>query len=345
MKFEKPTSSSLLAYFFFSTTFVLAIYLGLNQQQPSSPFFRTQIRSTSANMGGEKLPAMDGGNFNHHNTVAPKEEKVFPLFNNTGKTAIVSGAGAGIGLAVAQALAESGANVAIWYHGNKKALDRAKDIENEYGVKCRAYQVDVRSQKHVKEVIDEIVKEFNGRLDIFVANAGIPWSQGSFLDGEVEHYKNVMSTDMDSVYYCAYAAGLHWRRQKMEGTDLNGKKLENFRLGSFIATASMSGHIVNIPQLQAAYNGAKAAVIQFVKSIAIDMVQFARANTVSPGYMATEISDFVPIETKNIWRDKIPMGREGEAHELKGAFLYLASDISSYTTGSDIMVDGGYSIV
>ncbi len=91
-------------------------------------------------MGGEKLPAMDGGNFNHHNTVAPKEEKVFPLFNNTGKTAIVSGAGAGIGLAVAQALAESGANVAIWYHGNKKALDRAKDIEKEYGVKCmKAY--------------------------------------------------------------------------------------------------------------------------------------------------------------------------------------------------------------
>lgn len=92
------------------------------------------------------------------------------------------------------------------------------------------------------------------------------------------------------------------------------------------------------------------------------MVQFARANTVSPGYMATEISDYVPIETKNIWRDKIPMGqvpessaafagtnilhrREGEAHELKGAFLYLASDISSYTTGSDIIVDGGYSIV
>lgn len=186
--------------------------------------------------------------------------------------------------------------------------------------------MDVRSQKHVKEVIDEIVKEFNGRLDIFVANAGIPWSQGNFLDGEIEHYKNVMSTDMDSVYYCAYAAGLHWRRQKTQGTDLDGKKLENFRLGSFIATASMSGHIVNIPQLQAAYNGAKAAVIQFgtssslkkpwsigadlriVKSIAVDMVQFARANTVSPGYMATEISDFVPIETKNIWRDKIPMG-------------------------------------
>ena len=117
------------------------------------------------------------------------------------------------------------------------------------------------------------MKEFNGRLDIFVANAGIPWTQGSFLDGEIEHYRNVMSTDMGSVYYCAYAAGLHWRRQKMEGTDLNGKRLENYRLGSFIATASMSGHIVNIPQLQAVYNCAKAAVIQFGRSFCLKELQ------------------------------------------------------------------------
>lgn len=260
-------------------------------------------------------------------------------------------------------MAESGSNVAIWYHGNKKAIDRAKEIEEEYGVQCksrstfqarillipvvilgRAYQVDVTDQKHVKEVVDQIVKEFNGRLDIFVANAGIPWTQGNFLDGDIGHYRKVMATDMDSVYYCAYAAGHHWRRQKQEGTDLNGKKLKNFYAGSFIATASMSGHIVNIPQLQAAYNGAKAAIIHFVKSIAVEMVEFARANTISPGYINTEISDFVPPETKSIWRDKIPMGREAEPHELKGAYLYLASDISSYTTGTDIIVDGGYSL-
>ncbi|KAL2040526.1 hypothetical protein N7G274_006505 [Stereocaulon virgatum] len=309
----------------------------------SEPIATHQIPSPM--MADVTAPLKDGtGSFKHYNTVAPKEEKVFPLFNNKGKTAIVTGAGAGIGLAVAQALAESGANVAIWYHGNKKALDRAKEIEEEYGIKCRAYQVDVTDQKHVKDVVDEIVAEFNGRLDIMVANAGIPWTQGTFLDGGIDHYRKVMATDMDGVYYCAYAAGQHWRRQKQEGTDLNGKKLENFYSGSFIATASMSGHVVNIPQLQAAYNGAKAAVIHFVKSIAVEMVGFARANTISPGYMATEISDFVPPETKSIWRDKIPMGREGEAHELKGAYLYLASDISSYTTGTDIIVDGGYSL-
>lgn len=139
MKLEKHSTSSLLAYFFFSTTLVLALFLSIKPDILSRPLVETHIQSdsTTTRMGGEKLPAMDGGNFNHYNTVAPKEEKVFPLFNNTGKTAIVTGAGAGIGLAVAQALAESGANVAIWYHGNRKALDRAEDIEKEYRVKCR----------------------------------------------------------------------------------------------------------------------------------------------------------------------------------------------------------------
>ena len=73
------------------------------------------------------------------------------------------------------------------------------------------------------------------------------------------------------------------------------------------------------------------------KSLAVEWVGFARANTVSPGYMATEITSFVPKETKDIWRSKIPMGREGEPHELKGAFLYLASDASSYVTGESLL--------
>lgn len=104
----------------------------------------------------------------------------------------------------------------------------------------------------------------------------------------------------------------------------------------------MSSHIVNIPQLQAAYNAAKAGVIHICKPLAVERVQFARCNSISPSYMATEISDLIPQETKDIWKNKIPMGREGEAHELKGAFFYLASDASSYTTGADIVVDRGY---
>ena len=192
--------------------------------------------------------------------------------------------------------------------------------------------------------IDKIVSEFNGRLDIFVANAGIPWTQGAALDGELDHYHKVMTTDLDSTYYCALAAGKHWRRQKFEGTDLNGAPLENFRGGSFVATASMSGSIVNIPQLQASYNAAKAGVIHLCKSLAVEWVQFARANCVSPGYINTEITDFAPEEMKGLWRTKTPMGREAEAHELKGAYLYLASEASSFTSGADLVVDGGYSL-
>ncbi|GAB7351020.1 hypothetical protein MBLNU459_g1509t1 [Dothideomycetes sp. NU459] len=285
---------------------------------------------------------MTNGVFSINNTVAPNVTRVLPLFSLKGKTAIVSGAGAGIGLAIAQAYAEAGADVAIWYNANKKAIERAAEIEKEYGVKCKAYQVDVTDEAAVKAAVDENVKEFNGRLDVFVANSGIPWTQGPAIEGEISHYHKVVSTDLDGVFFCARACGDVWRRQGKDGTDLNGKKLENYTLGSFIATASMSGHIVNIPQLQAAYNAAKAGVIHLCKCLAVEWVQFARVNSVSPGYMATEISDFVPTETKDVWRSKIPMGREGEAHELKGAFLYFASDAASYTTGADLVVDGGY---
>lgn len=156
--------------------------------------------------------------------------------------------------------------------------------------------------------MDAQVREFNGRLDIFVANAGIPWTKGPMVDGEIQHYHTVIHTDLDGTYFCAKAAASHWRRQKVEGTDMNGNQLENYTTGSFIATASMSGIIVNIPQLQAAYNTAKAGVIHLCKSLAVEWAHYARANAVSPGYIITDISHFVPREIKEIWKDKIPLG-------------------------------------
>lgn len=118
--------------------------------------------------------------------------------------------------------------------------------------KGQAYQVDVTDEQTVKKAVEEHVKEFNGRLDIFVANAGIPWVQGPMTDGETSHYHKVVSTDLDGVFYCAKAAAEIWRKQYETGADLAGNKLENYSYGSFVATASMSGHIANIPQLQSA---------------------------------------------------------------------------------------------
>lgn len=125
----------------------------------------------------------------------------------------------------------------------------------------RAYQVDVTSLEAIEAAVNAQIAEFNHRLDIFVANAGIPWTQGAALGGEVSHYRKVMTTDLDSVFYSALVCGKIWQRQQETGCDAAGNKVEGgFSLGSFIATASMSGHIVNVPQLQAAYNAAKAGV-------------------------------------------------------------------------------------
>lgn len=178
----------------------------------------------------------------------------------------------------------------------------------------------------------------------------------------MDTYRKVMNTNVDGVFHCARAAGDHFRRQNEADP--------SFR-GSFIATASMSGHIVNLPQLQAVYNMSKAAVIHFCRfvpidplsftqwmvegwqeletknrSLAVEWSTFARVNTVSPGYIITEIGNFVPLEQKKVWHSLTPMRREGETHELKGAYLLLASDAGSYMTGSDVVVDGwvhGYS--
>ncbi|KAL0943820.1 short-chain dehydrogenase [Colletotrichum truncatum] len=293
--------------------------------------------TTIANMA-----EMKDGAFKNNATVAPEGDRVLPLFSLKGKTAIVSGAGAGIGLSIAHAYAEAGANVAIWYNNNKKALDRAAEIEKEYGVKCKAYQVNVTSHQSIQESVQQIISEFNGRLDIFVANSGIAWEEGPLIDGPMDKADKVMAVNVNGTIYCAQVAGAHFRRQKKEGTTLDGKPLKGFTSGSFIATASMSGHVVNVPQSQTVYNSSKAAVIHLCKSLAVEWVDFARVNTVSPGYIKTEITDFVPEESKKQWRNKTPMGREGEPRELKGAYLYLASNAASYTTGCDLVVDGGY---
>ncbi|KAI1636456.1 hypothetical protein F4809DRAFT_641563, partial [Biscogniauxia mediterranea] len=206
----------------------------------------------------------------------------------------------------------------------------------------KAYQVNVTTWETVQAAVDEIVGEFNGRLDVFVANSGIAWDEGPFLDGSIEGMQNVLKVNVEGTLYGGRAAALHWRRQRREGTALDGSALANYSSGSFICTASMSGHIVNVPRLQMAYNASKAAVIHACKSFAIEWVGFARANSVSPGYIKTDMSSSITPETREILKDKIPMGREGEPGELKGAYLYLASDASSYTTGTDILVDGGY---
>lgn len=250
---------------------------------------------------------------------------VFEMFSMKGKTVIITGASGGIAHEVARGLAEAGANLSLWYHVNDSAIKLSEELNKKYSIKSEAYKVNIKSYDEVEHYVKQTISDF-GNLDVMIANAGISAKAGG-LDQTLDEWHNVVDTDFNGAYYCARAAGKIFKEQAK---------------GNLIFTASMSGHIANVPQQQACYNAAKAGVIHLAKSLAVEWASFARVNSVSPGYIDTEISGDCPFEMKEAWFERIPMGRDADPRELKGIYLYLASDASTYTTGSDFIVDGGY---
>ncbi|EHK16319.1 uncharacterized protein TRIVIDRAFT_39749 [Trichoderma virens Gv29-8] len=252
-------------------------------------------------------------------------DSVMKMFDMTGKVVIVTGGSGGIGYEAARGLAEAGANIALWYSRAANTDDLAATIEADFGVKAKAYKCSVENFEEVQKQTAAVVNDF-GRLDVMIANAGISRPAGG-IDDPIENWEQVIGVNLDGAYYCAKVAGEIFRKQGS---------------GSLIFTASMSGHIANVPQRQACYNASKAGVIHLAKSLAVEWAGFARVNAVSPGYIKTPISSRIPKEWKDEWLSLTPMRREGEAKELKGIYLYLASDAGTFTTGADIIIDGGY---
>ena len=215
-----------------------------------------------------------------------------------------------------------GANLAITYASRPAGGEKnAKELSETYGVKVKAYKCDVSNYDSVQKLVNDVIKEF-GKIDAFIANAGRTADSG-ILDGTVEAWNEVIQTDLNGTFHCAKAVGAHFKER---GT------------GSFVITASMSGHIANFPQEQTSYNVAKAGCIHMARSLANEWRDFARVNSISPGYIDTGLSDFVEKKTQDLWKSMIPMGRDGDAKELKGAYVYLVSDASTYTTGTDIVI-------
>jgi len=218
-------------------------------------------------------------------------------------------------------------------------------------VTVRTYQVAVEDYAAVEKGVADVVRDF-GRLDIMIANAGIPTKAGG-LDDLVEDWNKVRAIDFDGAYYSARAAGLVFREQgckllhtlRRDQAAYWERNDANYRntVGNCIFTASMSGHAANVPQEQTCYNACKAGVIHLTKSLAVEWAKWGgRVNCVSPGYIDTAISGGVPFEMKEEWFSLTPLGRDADPRELKAVYLYLASDASTYTTGADIVVDGGY---
>ncbi|TVY51076.1 putative NADP-dependent mannitol dehydrogenase, partial [Lachnellula cervina] len=154
------------------------------------------------------------------------------------------------------------------------------------------------------------------------------------LDYTPQQFRAVMDVNLDGAFYTAQAAGRIFERQVREGR----------AKGNVVFTASVSAILVNVPQKQAAYNASKAAVVQLARCLSVEWVDFARVNCVSPGFIATDMLDVHPEAWRKIWLSMIPAGRLCEPAELKGAYVFLASEASSYMTGANLVLDGGYTL-
>ncbi|GKZ73809.1 hypothetical protein AnigIFM50267_010748 [Aspergillus niger] len=241
----------------------------------------------------------------------------------SGKVVVITGAADGIGYAVAEAMAEANADIAMWYNSNDAAVGKAQGLASTHGIRATAYKVDVSDADAVQQAIADVAKDF-GKIDVFIANAGMAISK-PLLEQTLEEYRKQMSVNVDGVLYCAKYVGEVFKQQGF---------------GNLIITSSMSGHIVNVPVDQSVYNGSKAFVTHLGKSLAREWREFARVNIVSPGFFDTKMG--ASPQTVNEAYRMAPLGRQGHVKEIKGLYLYLASDASTYMTGSDVLIDGGY---
>jgi sorbose reductase len=287
-------------------------------------------------LGTEEQTTTSLSTFDSSNNVAkmpvtvPAADSLHDLFSLKGKVVIVTGASGprGMGIEAARGCAEMGANIALTYSSRPEGGERnAKELSEKHGIKAKAYKCNIGKWEDVQQLVENVIKEF-GHVDAFIANAGRTADSG-ILEGSVKDWEEVIQTDLTGTFHCAKAIGPHFKQR--------GK-------GSLVITASMSGHIANFPQEQTSYNVAKAGCIHLTKSLANEWRDFARVNSISPGYIDTGLSDFVAQDIQDLWNSMIPLGRNGQAKELKGAYVYLASDASSYTTGADIVIDGGYTV-
>jgi NAD(P)-dependent dehydrogenase (short-subunit alcohol dehydrogenase family) len=250
---------------------------------------------------------------------------VLDLFDLHGKRALVTGGSSGIGKRVALAYVEAGAQVAIAAR-HSDVLERVAGELAEAGGKVVPICCDVTQEEQVASMLDQVTAELGG-IDIAVCNAGIV-AVTPMLEMSLEEFQRIQNTNVTGVFLTAQAAARAMVRQGHGGVIIN--------------TTSMSGHIINIPQQVGHYCTSKAAVIHLTKAMAVEFAPHnIRVNSVSPGYILTELVE--PLaEYHALWEPKIPLGRIGRPEELTGLYLYLASAASSYMTGSDVVIDGGY---
>ncbi|MBN1467154.1 MAG: 3-oxoacyl-[acyl-carrier-protein] reductase [Fusobacteriaceae bacterium] len=241
----------------------------------------------------------------------------------SGKTAIITGSARGIGRAIAEKLAEAGANIVVSDITAETGEVTAKEISEKYNVKTIFVEANVTKEEDNVKLIDKAIETF-GSLDIMVNNAGIT-KDGLFMRMSESDFARVVDINLKGAFLGAHAAYLKMMKQ---------------RSGTIINMASVIGLTGNLGQ--ANYAASKAGLIGMTKSIAAEAAKRGvRCNAIAPGYIRSEMTDILKEDVKQAILDKVPMGTMGTTEDVANAVLFLSSDLSSYITGKTITVDGG----
>lgn len=244
------------------------------------------------------------------------------MFELTGATAVVTGAARGLGRAMADGLAERGANIAIF--DVIDGTQACEEIAGECGVQTKFYQVDVTDEARIEEAVGEVIEDF-GPIDVLLNNAGIYYTT-PVVETSLEDWQRILDVDLNGYFLMAK----YVIPRMPDG-------------GRIINIASIAGH--SAFEQSAAYCVAKGGVIELTKSLAYEFGDRGiRVNAICPGTFTTDMTAEMLEDTEFIATIKreIPLNRPGRPEELKGLAIYLASDASSYMTGSIIDIDGGW---
>lgn len=251
---------------------------------------------------------------------------VIDKFRLDGKKILVTGGNRGLGQAFVQALAEAGGTVVFCGRDEKVNAEAVAQLA-EAGVEASALVGDVTTE--ADRIVDAAVETLGG-LDVLVNNAGIAIHRAS-LEQPDEEFQKTFDLNVTALWKMSLAAARVFNKQGRGGVIVN--------------ISSISSWIVNRPQMQAAYNASKAAVNQLTTSLAAEWApQGIRINAVAPGYTKTEMAPVDKPEFKRHWIDDAPMQRYAMPDEIAPAVVFLASEASSFATGTILKVDGGYTI-